>query len=179
MEFRATHSLFSAAIFRSRVISRLNFSDRGEHLQERPSEWEDGTPPSEALLTLRRISASLQSRQSRLSGVDPFELRQAVMRYTNPLRAKILLFALLHQSHQPHHHDWSDQAFLIKTYELDKLLERTLQTYSQFSELARQIQTTARQLEEPAEYRQTATALLQVLKPFYAQPALSQPSPWK
>jgi hypothetical protein len=95
---------------------------------------------------------------------DLFDLRQAIIRYANPLRAKILLFALLHQANQ---RDQDEQALLVRSYELDQLLRRMLQTYQQFPILAGKMQKTARRLADPDEYGQTAIAILRAIKPFY------------
>lgn len=164
-------SSLDAGVPRSRVISRLNSLNRDKQLQDWTPEWENAAPPSEALLALRRISASLRSQPP---VVDMFELRQAVMRYTNPLRAKILLFSLLHS---PYQFDRVEQGLLLKSYELDKLLERALQTYTQFTLLSAELQKTARQLEHPDDYRQTATAILRAIKPFYVSSAASKSLP--
>lgn len=152
------------------MILELNSSDCSEQRQDWASEWDSANPPSEALVKLRQISAVIKAQQSI---ADMFELRQAVMRYTNPLRAKILLFSLLHG---PYQHDRVEQVLLLRSYGLDKLLMQTLQTYTRFPVLLGQIQKTARRLESPEAYSQTAAAILRVLKPLYVNSASSRRS---
>lgn len=113
------------------------------------------------------LSSRPRSALESINATDLFDLRQAILRYANPLRAKILLFALLHQTNLC---DQDQQALLVRSYELDQLLRRTLRRYQQFSILAGQMQKTARRLADPDEYGQTAIAILRAIKPFYTAP---------
>lgn len=94
---------------------------------------------------------------------DPFDLRLDLMRYTNPLRAKILVFSTLHQKSDFHDQDW----LIIKTHELDDLLLRLFRTCETITELEFQLNSTARCLDQPDEYTQAASVIIRVLKPFY------------
>jgi hypothetical protein len=148
------------AIFRRSRVTAADAPDRGERFWD----WVDDahSTPSAA----SNQGGQAPGRNPALSTVDLFDLRQTVMRYTNPLRAKILLFSLLHYSYR---RERTEQAFLLKGYELDKLLERMLQTYDQLPVLTVQLKKIARRLDNPLEYTQTATAILRAVKPLYEE----------
>ncbi len=144
---------------------------------ERIWDWAEDSPASKA--ASEAVAGSLEAPAPNPAPLRPtnlFDLRQTVMRNTNPLRAKILLFSLLHHRYRS---DRVEQAFLLKGYELDKLLARMLQTYDQLAVLTVQLKKTARRLDNPVEYSQTAAAILRAVKPLYQEsPApLVQQSP--
>ena len=94
---------------------------------------------------------------------DPFELRLEVMKYTNPLRVKILLFSLL-----KHKFDRSDQDWLlVKSCELDDLLKNTFHACATIIDLELKLHKIAKTLPEPNEYTQAANAIIQAMKPLY------------
>lgn len=160
------------AIFRRSRVTPSNALDRGERIWD----WVDDAHSAAATPELDKEFGSLgqtPSSNASLQMVDLFDLRQTVMRYTNPLRAKILLFSLLHHSYR---RERAEQAFLLKGYELDKLLERMLQTYDQLPVLTVQLKKIARRLDNPLEYSQTAAAILRAVKPLYKKmPSASAP----
>lgn len=93
---------------------------------------------------------------------DTFELRIDLMKYTNPLRAKVLLFSLLYHNFQGEQ-DWLE----IKNHELDDLLLKTFLDYQSFPKLESQLYQTANQLEESDEYTQAASAICQSIAAIY------------
>ncbi len=92
---------------------------------------------------------------------DLFDLRLTIMRDTNPFRAKVLLFSLLHEPFQAGHEA------LLKTHELDELLHILFLSYRLYAEVADKLRLTAQALS--ADYRQTAEALLKAIQPFYVE----------
>jgi hypothetical protein len=94
---------------------------------------------------------------------DPFALRLQVMNYTNPLRAKILLFSILYHPFGFSKQDWSS----LKAYELDELLQSLFSACSTLTELESKLHSVAQKLEEPEKNMQTATAIINSFKPFY------------
>lgn len=94
---------------------------------------------------------------------DPFELRLEVMRYTTPLRAKVLLFSVLHYPFSFRGQDWS----VIATYDFDELLIALLKTFPTLEELESRLYGTAKTLKELREGLQIAGAIVQALRPFY------------
>ncbi len=94
---------------------------------------------------------------------DPFVLRQNVMSYTNPLRAKIILLVML----RPHFNFGSQSAATMREYHLDDLLLEVMKTYPTIEDLEESITYAVEQLIEVEEYGKAATGLLQSLVPLY------------
>jgi hypothetical protein len=94
---------------------------------------------------------------------DPFILRQNVMSYTNPLRAKIILLVML----QPNFNFSSQSSATMREYQLDDLLLEILKTYPTMSQLEESMTYAVEQLVELEEYGKAANGLLQSLVPLY------------
>ncbi len=96
---------------------------------------------------------------------DPFDLRAEIVRYTTPLRAKILLFSLLYFQFGYGGQDWS----VLMTHELDTLIEKALQEYKHLDELEARLQRIAEGFgsSERQESIQAATAISQALRTVY------------
>jgi hypothetical protein len=100
------------------------------------------------------------------SSLDLFDLRQDVMQYTNPLRAKVLLFSLLYRTF---HTECVEETLLLKSHRLDQLLEDTLCRYPRYEQLAAHLRQTARKLDDPVEYDQVSCAILRSVKSYYSR----------
>ena len=96
---------------------------------------------------------------------DPFDLRLEVMKYTNPLRAKILIFSTIEQIFTFNQEDW----LTIKRQELDDLLLRIFQECTTIEQLKYRLCETAKCLRDPSESNQAAGAIIQALRPFYTR----------
>jgi len=96
---------------------------------------------------------------------DPFDLRLEVMKYTNPLRAKILIFSTIEQIFTFNQEDW----LTIKSQELDDLLLRLFQECTTIEQLQYKLCETAKCLRDPSESNQASGAIIQALRPFYTQ----------
>ncbi|WP_310427641.1 hypothetical protein [Chamaesiphon sp. VAR_48_metabat_135_sub] len=94
---------------------------------------------------------------------DPFVLRQNVMSYSNPLRAKIILLVML----RPNFNFSSQSAATMREYLLDELLLEVLKTYPTMPQLEESMTFAVEQLVEIEEYGKAATGLLQSLAPIY------------
>jgi hypothetical protein len=94
---------------------------------------------------------------------DPFILRQNVMSYTNPLRAKIILLVML----QPNFNFSSQSSSTMREYQLDDLLLEILRTYPTMPQLEESMTCAVEQLVELEEYGKAANGLLQSLVPLY------------
>ncbi|MFB2981075.1 hypothetical protein [Microseira sp. BLCC-F43] len=96
---------------------------------------------------------------------DTFDLRLEIMKYTNPLLAKIIVFSTveskLFEFDNPQ--DW----LAIKALELDELLLRLFRACETITELEFQLNSTAKCLEDPAQFRQIAGVIIRAMKPFY------------
>jgi hypothetical protein len=94
---------------------------------------------------------------------DLFVLRQNVMSYTNPLRAKIILLLML----QPNFNFSSQSVGTIREHQLDDLLLEVLQIYPTMPQLEESMTYAVEQLVEIEEYGKAANGLLQSLAPLY------------
>jgi hypothetical protein len=94
---------------------------------------------------------------------DPFSLRQNVMSYTNPLRAKIILSLML----RPNFNFGSQSVAALREYQLDDLLLEVLKAYPTISQLEESMTCAVEQLVELEEYGKAANGLLQSLVPLY------------
>jgi hypothetical protein len=94
---------------------------------------------------------------------DPFVLRQNVMSYTNPLRAKIILLVML----QPNFNFSSQSVAMMREYQLDELLLEVVKTYPTMPQLEESMTYAVEQLVELEEYGKAANGLLQSLVPLY------------
>ncbi|WP_416667473.1 hypothetical protein [Egbenema bharatensis] len=118
-------------------------------------------------LELRSVSLP-SSKSSR--GLDLFDLRLSLMRYTNPFRAKVLLFSLLHEPFQytPEHRS------MIRNHELDELLKLSIQTHRTVNDLETDLIKTVTLLDESDEYQQVARFIIEMVKPIYISQSLEQ-----
>ncbi len=93
---------------------------------------------------------------------DIFEVRMEIMQYTNPLRAKILLFSLLFHPWDRSGQDWST----LRSYTLDDLLEQILQSGRSIGEVQGKLYNMAKSLHDPDSNLQAASTLVEAVKPF-------------
>lgn len=96
---------------------------------------------------------------------DPFDLRLELMRYTNPLRAKILIFSTLYYPFNFKQQDW----LALKTIELDDLLFSLFCQCQTLNDLEIQLCKTAKILDESNEAMQAASAIIRTLEPSYSK----------
>ncbi|MBE9203818.1 hypothetical protein IQ218_10710 [Synechocystis salina LEGE 06099] len=94
---------------------------------------------------------------------DLFEIRSEIMQYTNPLRAKVLLFSVLFQSWDEHSPDWS----LVRSYALDDLVEQLILSRRRPNEVEIKLNALASQMFDQEEYQQTAQTLIKIIKPLF------------
>ncbi len=97
---------------------------------------------------------------------DPFVLRQNVMSYTNPLRAKMILLVMLY----PNVNFGNQSAATIREYHLDDLLLEVLKTYATIHDLEESMTYAVEQLIEVEEYGKAANGLIQSLVSIYSLP---------
>ncbi|PSB59311.1 hypothetical protein C7B77_01315 [Chamaesiphon polymorphus CCALA 037] len=94
---------------------------------------------------------------------ESFSLRQNVMSYTNPLRAKIILLVML----RPNFNFGSQSVAQMREHQLDDLLLEVLKTYPTMAQLEESMTYAVEQLVELEEYGKAANGLLQSLVPLY------------
>ena len=93
---------------------------------------------------------------------DMFEVRMEIMQYTNPLRAKILLFSLLFHPWDRSGQDWST----LRSYSLDDLLEQILQSGRSIAEVEGKLYNMAKSLHDADSHLQAASTVVEAVKPF-------------
>ena len=96
---------------------------------------------------------------------DLFDLRLELMRFTNSMRAKILLFSVLYYPFNPDRDNWQD----LRSHGLDELLRQLFYVYPSFAEVDNAIWQMSRSLSEPSAYEQSANYILQAIKTLYDQ----------
>jgi len=103
---------------------------------------------------------------------NPYQVRQRIMQYTNPLRVKMLLYYSLNSS--PLTTQQEADGLLLKTYELDQMLMGVVQEFKTVQPLQDHLETTALALSSAKnkmfkvdENMQVAKAIVMALKPLY------------
>jgi hypothetical protein len=91
--------------------------------------------------------------------VDGFDLRLELMKFTNPLRAKILLFSLANQRFSGSELDWA----ALKRNSLEALLKKVLST-NPAADLGQNLMVMARLLPDSEDYEQVVDVLMRALK---------------
>ena len=94
---------------------------------------------------------------------DLFELRLEIMKYTNPLRAKILLFSGLYSPFTFSQQDWS----VLKSKTLEDLLREFFEYCQTIVDLESKLTIISHCLDNSDENEQVSKALLQAMKPYY------------
>ncbi|MHC5613493.1 MAG: hypothetical protein ACYTXA_21465 [Nostoc sp.] len=94
---------------------------------------------------------------------NQFDLRQNIMKYTNPLRAKIVLFSALYKKFAFNEEDW----LKLKAEKLDDLLLRLFDTCPTIRELESQLNSAVISLGKPDENIQAASAIIQSMRGLY------------
>ncbi|EKQ69606.1 family 3 adenylate cyclase [Leptolyngbyaceae cyanobacterium JSC-12] len=95
--------------------------------------------------------------------INLFDVRLAIQKYTNPLRAKILAFSALHSEFTFSEQDW----FSLKSHELDELLRGLLKACRSYTDLEHLLYSTARRLKDPEDLIQAADTVTKFLRIFY------------
>ena len=88
-----------------------------------------------------------EAESVRVPEYDPFSLRQNVMSYTNPLRAKIILLVML----RPNFNFGSQSVAQMREHQLDDLLLEVLKTYPTMAQLEESMTYAVEQLVELEE----------------------------
>jgi class 3 adenylate cyclase len=92
-----------------------------------------------------------------------FHLRLEIMRYTNPLRAKILLLSTVRSPFAGTQQDW----ITLKSKSLDDLIQDTFEYCKTFADLESKLTIMCHCVDNVGENIQAAGAILQAMKPYY------------
>lgn len=109
-------------------------------------------------------AASVHSNLQANIHYDPFAVRLAIMKYSNPLRAKMLLLCIVEEQVIFNQGSW----LKLRSRNLDELLTEAFQKFSSLEQLESQLQAIANNLQEPDENMQSAEAIVKAIKPFYS-----------
>jgi hypothetical protein len=96
---------------------------------------------------------------------DLFDIKLDIMRYTNPLRAKILIFSTLY--HQFRYTE--DELSLLKRQELDDLIIKLYRACPSVTQLKNKLNATAKNLPISSENLQAAETILMALRGYYTE----------
>ncbi|MTJ12237.1 hypothetical protein FJR11_06445 [Anabaena sp. UHCC 0187] len=102
---------------------------------------------------------------ARKAQYNPFDLRQNLMKYTNPLRAKIILYSALYRKFTFNEQDW----FKLRGEKLDSLLQRLFNSCPTLRELESKLNNAVISLGEPDENTQAAGAIIQTMRNLYSE----------
>ncbi len=98
---------------------------------------------------------------------DLFELRLDIIKYCNPLRAKILLHSTLYSPFTGSSQEWS----LLRSKTLEDFLREVFNYCSSFQDLESKLSIIVHCLEDIDENEPVVTAILNAIKPYYAEPS--------
>jgi hypothetical protein len=107
-------------------------------------------------------SESLPQVEQPKKSFNSFEVRIEIMQYTNPLRAKVLLFSVLYQTWDKNNQDWAT----LRSYTLDDLLKQLVQTARNLTEIETKLYSAARNLTDFDANMQTASTITEAIKPY-------------
>ncbi|MGP1385171.1 MAG: hypothetical protein ACTS2F_16530 [Thainema sp.] len=94
---------------------------------------------------------------------DLFELRLQIIRYANPLRAKLILFSSLQHTFDFSSQDW----LLLKDVTLEDLLRQLFRTYHSMDEVDVNLTRAAYALPNIYQQDATVTSLMRAIAPYY------------
>jgi hypothetical protein len=100
--------------------------------------------------------------------VDFFDVRMEIMKYTSPLRAKLLIFSALHRPLPLNRQTLS----IMRSHHLDELVEKLFRSYRTPVELESKLKEVADRLAEPDQYAQAAGAILRAGRLVYGRSLL-------
>ncbi|WP_068818642.1 hypothetical protein [Phormidesmis priestleyi] len=95
--------------------------------------------------------------------IELFDMRLEIVKFANPLRAKILLFSLVYYPFTYKEQDWSN----LKLYSLEGLLRSVTTVCHSLEDLQSNLEVAAQQLNPPEDYVEVVRVILKSLKPGY------------
>ena len=96
---------------------------------------------------------------------DLFELRLDIIKYCNPLRAKILLHSTLYSPFTGSSQEWS----LLRSKTLEDFLREVFNYCPSFQDLESKLSIIVHCLEDTDDYEPVVTAILNAIKPYYTK----------
>ncbi len=149
------------------IITQFQKLYQADHIATSASSRSTAAPATQA-------ASDSAWQEFQLVDYEPFDLRVNIMRQTNPLRAKLLLFTAMNYPL-----DLTERGLsTLKRHTLNSLLKTLLDTATTPMELEHKLRQAASKLEDREQTSQTMSALLQYLKPLYVcvPPQAASPS---
>jgi hypothetical protein len=115
-------------------------------------------PPKESHATTEEQGKTIEQKEA----YDPFAVKIEIMRYTNPLRAKIVLFSVFYHPFDQSGQDWA----ILRTCELDELLSELYRQSETIVQVESQLANAVKNMTDQ-ETKGAAKSIIQALKPFY------------
>ncbi|MEM9485204.1 MAG: adenylate/guanylate cyclase domain-containing protein [Cyanobacteria bacterium P01_F01_bin.116] len=104
---------------------------------------------------------------------DLFELRLDIIKYCNPLRAKILLHSTLYSPFTGSSQEWS----LLRSKTLEDFLREVFNYCTSFQDLESKLSIIGHCLEDSDENEPVVTAILNAIRPYYEEPSSQTAAP--
>ena len=147
------------------LVTETGFSDIKENQTQKQKQinYKGTCIVANPELEIQKALAVETFSQSKSLEYDTFTVRYEVMKYTNPLRAKIILFSLIHHRFDSSIKDWS----LLNTCRLDDLLREVINKYPKIEEIEAKMLKVAKKMNSSEEYVQAAGAIFQAVKTYY------------
>ena len=153
-------------------VTRLESVTRLDAATELASATQLSGEPTDAQTALSRLKddANAQEEDSdnyrqpkERDRANLFGLRLEIMRYTSPLRAKILLMSTVRSPFAFSQQDW----ITLKSKTLDELIQDTFSYCKTYADLESKLTIICHCVDDAGENQQTAGAILKAMKPFY------------
>lgn len=106
-----------------------------------------------------------QLNPSTSEAIDLFDVRVEILKYANPLQAKILLFSSAYYLFEFRTSDWTN----LRLYSLDGLLRTVLSQTDSIDEFEQTLQAKAKQLADADFYLEIVSIIARAIKPQFHQ----------
>lgn len=131
--------------------------------------WEVQETSGEATVSKEKLVDEIPAQRE---PENLFNVREKIMRGTNPLKAKILIFSTVEHQFNFGERDW----LLLKTKSLDSLLRQIFNLCTYVTDLESSLYSAANSFEDPDEYTQIAHVIISALNPCYSSAVISTES---
>lgn len=148
-----------AQVYDTQIIHLKPSSSRAHELETSIIDFNESQVVTE-LHSVQPVTPPVTHTMPQKRNYDPFELRLDIIQYTNPLRAKIILYSILFHPWDQSSQDWST----LGSYTLEDLLEQLIQTGHSLKEIESRLYGAAKMLTDLDSSLQTAGIIIQALQ---------------
>lgn len=174
--FKAFHSLYNARpeMIPMSTPGLSNANDTDSSPETCFAALPEGTHPDNTVAfsgkTIERPAVGDSNRVR--DRADLFELRLDIIKYCNPLRAKILLHSTVYSPFTGSAQEWS----MLRSKTLEDFLREVFEYCPSFQDLESKLSIIVHCLEDTNEHEPVVSAILNAIKPYYP-PTASPPAP--